>query len=390
MGWITEYSIKEIRGECHYLISLDDSTGQFIQCLVHGDTFSHSGLTHASSEGKLVEIFGYGQRTFGDVEVRVESLRVIDDDTYLSHELIFWNEALEVRKMLHTPWFQTAQIDEDKEANISLNRVAQSKKMIQKNIKLTSSGEEDSPLILDSSICIMKKNTRKSEAEFLEDQVLSSNSDIEEITQRVFPRKPQMHIPLRPSQHQESSQEWQSLFQVHKRYKLKGLSILELTIKLMLWMYQNVEPRFHLNKAYQDPSIQQYLKQLAEKTFSQQVVDLTSSIQIRSLNEIHGELFHKARHELQRSGLIICTKSKMCTASTLIDFIAELEGTLRENKRRRPSLLNSVNFVSMFNQTRCVNIEVNKKMLQWLIYQLLMIQGDLKWWYKDHQWSYES
>lgn len=381
-GWISDYTMKEIRQMMYYFLSLDDSSGEPIKCMVRDAVLEEAGLA-GRCEGSLVEIVGVCSKVYGELEIKANALKLLPRENHLTYELQFWSEVFRVRRVLETPWYQTPQLlaDNGDEPPVRLDAAAQRRKYMERNMVLSSPHKDYPPLVLDSSIytkrTVLNESERRKRAD---DQDLSSSSDIEEITSDVFANRPRQlrteSVQVLPESVLMDSVSVDDLMK-----RQQGPSVSDLTILLTEWIVDNGERHFHLNKAYQDPLIRDYLKRLAESELSAQVVDLTEDTTgVKSLNQVHGELFHRARHLLQRSGLILCTRSKECSSGVLIDFIVQLQDEINLITTVG-SIFDPRELLAVFNKTRHLDVDIEDPLLQSMMLRYVSNSRQHSKWY---------
>ncbi|ODV74360.1 uncharacterized protein CYBJADRAFT_172340 [Cyberlindnera jadinii NRRL Y-1542] len=381
-GWISDYTMKEIRQMMYYFLSLDDSSGEAIKCMVRNAVLEEAGL-EGRCEGSLVEIVGVCSKVYGELEIKANALKLLPRENHLTYELQFWSEVFRVRRVLETPWYQTPQLDADNgdEPPVRMDATAQRRKYMERNMVLSSPHKDYPPLVLDSSIytkrTVLNESERRKRAD---DQDLSSSSDIEEITSDVFANRPRQlrteSVQVLPESVLMDSVSVDDLMK-----RQQGPSVSDLTILLTEWIVDNGERHFHLNKAYQDPLIRDYLKTLAENELSAQVVDLTEDTTgVKSLNQVHGELFHRARHLLQRSGLILCTRSKECSSGVLIDFIVQLQDEINLITTVG-SIFDPREVLAVFNKTRHLDVDIEDPLLQSMMLRYVSNSRQHSKWY---------
>lgn len=381
-GWISDYTMKEIRQMMYYFLSLDDSSGEPIKCMVRDAVLEEAGLA-GRCEGSLVEIVGVCSKVYGELEIKANALKLLPRENHLTYELQFWSEVFRVRRVLETPWYQTPQLlaDNGDEPPVRLDAAAQRRKYMERNMVLSSPHKDYPPLVLDSSIytkrTVLNESERRKRAD---DQDLSSSSDIEEITSDVFANRPRQlrteSVQVLPESVLMDSVSVDDLLK-----RQQGPSVSDLTILLTEWIVDNGERHFHLNKAYQDPLIRDYLKTLAENELSAQVVDLTEDTTgVKSLNQVHGELFHRARHLLQRSGLILCTRSKECSSGVLIDFIVQLQDEINLITTVG-SIFDPRELLAVFNKTRHLDVDIEDPLLQSMMLRYVSNSRQHSKWY---------
>lgn len=394
VGRITECFIKEIKSEEFYFLTLDDSSGPDIVLKVSRASLLGAGLQPSNFVFKLIEITGYCSNFNGKLEVHPDFIQALpNNDKYIEHEVQFWKEALEMRDILKTPWFQTPQINEDEQVKIKFDSKTNREKLIRQRLDLGIDECPSQAMVMDS--CIYMRNTRDRDdySNALNDSGSEKEPEIEEITKKLFTKslkkKIDRAVPFSPIARPQHG--WVNVLST----PIKAGSLrTTLKFELIKWMIKTSREKFNLNEVFKDRKVSALLKEIANSKPTPTIEvdqDLSS---IRTMNDIKGEIFHDERHDLQVWNLIKCTRSKDCYCAPILRLSSHIQMTLENFKFLSSqgsdnTSFNSGEYINNFNRDTGLKTFMDLHLLNILIQWCILRNGDHNWKYhsKTNEWQ---